>query len=100
MRTLTKDIVGKVGETVELCGWVAVRRDHGKLIFIDLRDRSGIVQLVITSSDKTLYERANTLRTEWVVKIIGKVNTRPEKMVNKEIPTAIAAGDFTIKKSS
>lgn len=87
MRTLIKDISGKVGQEVELYGSVATRRDHGKLIFIDLRDRTSMAQLVITSSDKTLYENANKLRTEWVIKIIGKVNARPTQMVNKNIDT-------------
>ncbi len=79
----TKDLVGK---EVELFGWVATRRDHGKLIFIDLRDRSGIVQVVFTPSSKD-YAIASELRSEWVVKITGIVKARPEKMVNPDIET-------------
>lgn len=80
----TKDLVGK---EVDLFGWVHSRRDHGKIIFIDLRDRSGIVQVVFVPSNKEVYEMANQLRSEWVVRIKGKVNARPEKMINSEIET-------------
>ena len=88
----TKD---KIGEIVELYGWVNNRRDHGKIIFIDLRDRSGLVQVVFTPStssgqaplQKELYELANSLRGEWVVCIKGTIKERPEKMINLEIPT-------------
>ena len=79
----TKDLVGK---EVELYGWVATRRDHGKLIFIDLRDRTGIVQVVFTPSNND-YDKASELRSEWVVKITGTIKTRPEKMVNPDIET-------------
>ena len=87
MRTLINDIVKKEGERVELMGWVDVRRDHGKLIFIDLRDRSGKCQVVFIGKDKALYEKSNNLRSEWVVKVVGQVNKRPESMVNKDIAT-------------
>ena len=80
----TKD---QVNETVNLAGWVATRRDHGKIIFIDLRDRSGIVQVVFTPGNKEIYEIASQLRSEWVVRIEGKVNARPDKMVNPDLPT-------------
>ena len=75
-----------VGQSVELYGWVATRRDHGKIIFIDLRDQSGIVQVVFTPSSKG-YAIASELRSEWVLRIKGKINSRPEKMINSEIPT-------------
>ncbi|MEK7583307.1 MAG: aspartate--tRNA ligase [Patescibacteria group bacterium] len=84
MRTHILDTKDKVGEQVEVFGWVHTRRDHGKLIFIDLRDRSGVVQVVFTGA---LYEQANQLRSEYVVKITGTVAARPEKMINPEIPT-------------
>src|SRR3989344_1656490 len=86
MRTHILDAKDKVGEKVELAGWVHTRRDHGKLIFIDLRDRSGIIQVVFTPSQKD-YELATQLRGEWVVRIVGTVAARPEKMINPEIPT-------------
>ncbi len=79
----TKDLLGK---ELELYGWVANRRDHGKLVFIDLRDRTGVVQVVF--SPKTSgYDRAQKLRTEWVVRVRGKVNQRPDKMTNPDLPT-------------
>lgn len=80
----TKDGVGK---ELELCGWVDVRRDHGKIIFIDLRDRSGKVQVVFTPSDPQLYETAAKLRSEWVVRMKALVKARPEKMINHDSPT-------------
>jgi len=79
----TKDLVG---QEIDLYGWVANRRDHGKIIFIDLRDRTGVIQVVFTPSQKD-YEQATQLRSEWVVRIHGSVKARPEKMVNPEIPT-------------
>src|SRR3989338_3162479 len=80
----TKDLVG---QTVNLYGWVNVRRDHGKLIFIDVRDKSGVAQVVFVPSNKEVYELASKLRSEWVIHIEGKVNARPEKMINPEIET-------------
>src|SRR3989344_1064958 len=87
MRTNVIDTKNKVGQKVELFGWVHGRRDHGKIIFIDLRDRSGIAQVVFVPGDAELYQTAEKLRSEWVVKITGKIAQRPEKMVNKEIAT-------------
>jgi len=75
-----------VGQSVDLYGWVATRRDHGKIIFIDLRDRSGIVQVVFTPSSKD-YVLASELRSEWVLRIKGQVKARPDKMINPEIET-------------
>ena len=68
-------------------GWVHVRRDHGKLIFIDLRDRWGMVQVVFTPADKELLASADRLRSEWVVKIDGMVKARPKGMENPDMPT-------------
>ena len=73
MRTLTKDVVNKIGESVILKGWVDVRRDHGQLIFIDLRDRWGKVQLVFHPKNIDLLKLASRLRSEWVVVIEGLV---------------------------
>ena len=86
-RTHIAETKGKIDESVEIFGWVNGRRDHGKIIFIDLRDRSGLVQIVFTPSDKELYNTANSLRSEWVVHIKGKVAKRPENMINNEIET-------------
>lgn len=73
------------GKEVTIAGWVHVRRDHGKLIFIDLRDETGKVQVVFNprvSSDT--HSTAENLRGEWVVRITGSVKERPENLVNKE----------------
>ncbi len=86
MRTNIIETKNKVGESVEIYGWVATRRDHGKLIFIDLRDRSGIVQVVFTPKSKD-YEMAQKFRSEWVLKVVGLVQQRPETMINKENAT-------------
>ena len=87
-RTLIKDTASKAGEDVMLKGWGEVRRDHGKLVFLDIRDRSGIVQaVVIPQTSPAAYEVAQAIRPEFVVEIAGKVNKRPEKNINKDIPT-------------
>lgn len=77
-RTLIKDLKEKKDEEATICGWVDVRRDQGKLIFLDIRDISGTVQSVVLPKAESM-EVAKTLRPEWVVKILGKVNERPEK---------------------
>ncbi len=88
MRILSQEIIDKVGEKVELAGWVDVRRDHGKIIFIDLRDRSGIVQLVFVPKDMPeVYQLAETLRPEWVIRVSGKVSERPKGMINDNLKT-------------
>jgi aspartyl-tRNA synthetase len=87
MRILSNEVSKKVGEKVELAGWVDARRDHGKLIFIDLRDRAGIVQLVFNAKQGKVYELANTLRPEWVVRVEGIVGERPAGMINPDLET-------------
>lgn len=82
-RTLIKDLASKIGDEVAIKGWVSVRRDHGKLIFLDIRDRSGTVQCVVLPNHKEALEIADSLRSEWVVEISGLVNKRPEKMVKQ-----------------
>ena len=83
-RTYIGELSKKVGEEVKICGWVDVRRDHGKLIFIDLRDMSGKVQMVALPNHTEAHVSANTVRPEWVVEVTGKVNARPERMVKKD----------------
>lgn len=99
MRTLAKDIGDFEEKEVSLLGWIDVRRDHGKLIFVDLRDRSGIAQIVFLPSDKELQKKADTLRAEWVVEIRGVVKKRPAGMENKNLPNGayeITATGLTI----
>ncbi len=88
MKLWIKDIVEKVDQTVTLAGWVANRRDHGKLVFIDLRDRSGVCQVVFGPwSGEDLYNQAQKLRNEWVIEIEGLIKKRPDNMVNADILT-------------
>lgn len=77
-----------VGQDVTLAGWVHRRRDHGGVTFIDLRDREGLVQIVINpESSKDARAVVETLRTEWVIQVMGKVNKRPADMKNPSIAT-------------
>jgi len=86
-RIFVKETIGKIGERIKVSGWVNVRRDHGKLIFIDLRDRSGILQVVFSGANKDLWKIADTLRPEWVISIEGLVKERPENLKNPKIET-------------
>lgn len=79
-RTLTIDTLEKIGEEVLLQGWVDTKRDHGKLTFIDLRDRTGKIQAVG-------FQKMGELTTESVIEIMGEVKKRPERMINPDIPT-------------
>ena len=83
-RTAIIDTIKSIGKKVKVCGWVNSRRDHGKIIFIDLRDRSGLLQVVFPPE---LSESAGELRPEWVISIEGTIEKRPEGMINKELKT-------------
>ncbi len=77
-----------LGQSVLLCGWVATRRDHGGMVFIDLRDREGIVQLKFNpETDPTAHESAGRLRSEFCVCVRGEVVARPAGLVNPKLPT-------------
>ncbi|OGX34381.1 MAG: hypothetical protein A2787_08480 [Omnitrophica WOR_2 bacterium RIFCSPHIGHO2_01_FULL_48_9] len=95
---------GHKDQEVTLCGWVHRRRDHGKLIFIDIRDRYGITQVVfVPSVNREAHQVAQQLGPEFVVKIKGKVNVRPKGNVNADIPTGeieLTANDLEILNSS
>lgn len=80
-RTLIIDSLQKIGQTIRLCGWVDSKRDHGKVTFVDLRDRTGKIQTVGIAG------KLSDLSTESVVEITGQVNVRPEKLVNPNLPT-------------
>lgn len=75
------------GQTVELCGWVNRCRDLGGLIFIDMRDREGLVQVVVDPDMKEMFEAASLLRNEFCIKITGDVRLRPESQINKDMKT-------------
>lgn len=86
-RIAIQEVVNKAEQTVKVSGWVHSRRDHGKIIFIDLRDRSGLLQVVFEPKYEESYKLANQLRPEFVVSIEGKINKRPAKQINDKIVT-------------
>ena len=86
MRALAKDLTVKSGK-VELAGWVNSRRDHGGLIFIDLRDHTGIIQLVVDPNTSDAFNLAETLRDEFVIRATGTVRERGKGLENPNIPT-------------
>lgn len=92
MRTLVKDLKPTPKQTVTISGWVNSRRDHGGLIFIDLRDHTGVVQLVINPGTKDAFELSETLRDEFVISATGTVRERDAELKNPNIPT----GDIEI----
>ena len=76
-----------VEQTVTLCGWVKRRRDHGGVIFLDVRDKEGLVQVVCNPDDAAMFELASSLRNEFCVKITGRVVLRDAALVNPKLPT-------------
>lgn len=92
-RTLIKDIKDNIGKEITIAGWVDTRRDHGKLIFFDVRDRSGVVQVVSNAKNADVHHVVESLGSEWVIELRGFVNERPLKMVNPEQ----AMGDVEIE---
>ncbi len=84
---MTIDTIKKVGQKVTLYGFINTRRDHGKIIFFDLRDASGFVQVVATPKADVAYKVATKLGAEDVVKVVGTVGTRPKENVNPDTPT-------------
>ncbi len=85
-RTLVGETPQKIGQKARICGWVQTVRSHGKIIFFDLRDRSGVIQAVIIPK-MDFFEEANKVRGEWVMELTGTVNERPAAMANDKIPT-------------
>lgn len=87
-RILIKSTTEYLGKKVKVCGWVNARRNFGKIIFIDLRDITGVVQIVfIPALEQKFYEIAQKLRSEWVISVEGRVRERPENMINPKIET-------------
>ncbi len=76
-----------IGQTITLCGWVHRRRDHGGVIFLDLRDRDGISQIVVDPDTKESFALAEQVRSEFVVKLVGLVRARPQGTENKDMPS-------------
>ncbi len=93
----------KIGQVVTVCGWVHKKRNLGQLIFISLRDRTGLVQAVIKQDQKDLFELAKNIKSEFVIGITGMVNARDEKDINPEMKTGkieILAQDLIIFSES
>ena len=83
---LSKKHINKI---VTVCGWVHRRRDHGGVIFLDVRDKTGIVQVVVNPENKKPFSLAEKIRSEFVLKISGKVNERPEDAENEDLTTGV-----------
>lgn len=86
-RTLNIEAPNHIKGTIKVSGWVNVVRAHGKILFIDLRDMTGVLQVVFLPNEAEVYELVKNVRPEWVVEIIGEVVKRPAQMVNAKIPT-------------
>lgn len=86
-RTFAVDTTPRTGQTISVSGWVNSRRDHGGLIFIDLRDHTGIVQLVINPEQADAFALAETVRDEFVLRVVGEVKRRESHLENPNIPT-------------
>ncbi len=83
-RTYIKDAKAHLGQEISISGWVSIRRDQGKLIFMDFRDRTGYIQGVILPNATEAHEVGSKVRSEWVVKVTGKVNARPERNIQPD----------------
>ncbi|MDA8433126.1 MAG: OB-fold nucleic acid binding domain-containing protein, partial [Nitrospiraceae bacterium] len=94
----------QVGAVLTVAGWVFRRRDHGGLIFIDLRDRSGLCQVVFSPDVAAdVHERAHDLRAEYVISVTGEIRRRPEGTENPNIPTGLVemyAGKLEVLNAS
>ena len=86
-RILNKETNNYFEKEVKVAGWVNSIRSHGKIIFIDLRDRSGLLQIVFTPKKENLYQLAQKIRPEWVISVEGKIEKRPAGMINPKIET-------------
>lgn len=84
-RVFIKDLKDNVGNEINIAGWVHVRRDQGKMVFFDMRDMTGLVQCVALPTRTEVIEKAKEIRPEWVLKVTGIVNKRPEKNINAGI---------------
>lgn len=92
-----------IGQEVELCGWVNRRRDHGGVIFVDLRDREGLVQVVFDPDDPQMFATAERIRNEYVLRVKGKVRARDEAAINPNLKTGtieVLALELTVLNAS
>ena len=84
-RTYIKDLKDQIGKEAVIKGWVSVRRDQGKMVFMDMRDMTGITQCVVLPNHAEAMESVKEVRTEWVLRITGIVNKRPEKNIKVDV---------------
>jgi nondiscriminating aspartyl-tRNA synthetase len=92
-RIYIKDLKDSTGQEVSISGWVSVRRDQGKMVFMDIRDMSGIVQCVVLPNHTEALETVKEVRNQWVLEIVGQVNKRPEKNIN----VGVVNGDIELE---
>ncbi len=92
-RTYIKDLKEHAGKEVTIAGWVNVRRDQGKMVFFDIRDMTGVVQCITLPNHEEAINQAKDIRLEWVLKITGLVNKRPEK----NIKAGVLNGDIELE---
>jgi len=86
-RTLNKEAAKCLDKKIKVCGWVDTVRSHGKILFIDLRDKSGVLQVVATPKEESIYKIFQKLRPEWTIGIEGTVSKRPSGMINPNLET-------------
>jgi len=86
-RIFSNETTKHLDKEVKVCGWVQSIRSHGKIIFIDLRDKEGLLQIVFIPKNKEIYETAKELKPEWVISVEGKIQKRPKQMINSKIET-------------
>ncbi len=92
-----------IDQQITVCGWVNRRRDHGGVIFVDLRDKKGLLQVVFDPDDASMFALAESVRNEYVLKVTGKIRARPEGTVNPDMPTGeveLLAQELVILNSS
>ena len=102
-RSLAEKTPSLVGQQVKVSGWVNTRRDHGGVIFVDLRDHTGLVQIVFNPDDANMFHMAESLRDEYCISIIGSVRERGEGLENPNIATGkieIVASNLEILNKS
>ena len=92
-RIFSSQVKNFLDKEVLLCGWLSKKRDHGKVIFFDLRDKEGLVQLVFPVKNEEVFNQAKEMEKEWVVKIVGRVKKRPKGTENKNL----VSGQFEIE---
>ena len=93
----------QIGEEITVAGWVHRRRDHGGVIFVDLRDREGLLQIVFDPDTPEMFAEAERLRGEYVLSVHGRLRERPEGTINSELPTGeveLLATELTVLNKS